>query len=251
MCLATANFECTRRECYCGNAIASDATANANGCTLTCMGKTTEYCGGSFQMNVYKLITASSPSTTSKISSSSIATSSSTLSTSKTSFSQTTSSSTAKSSSTLFTSTITLDQTTPSATRTPTSGFYSLGCYAEPSYPTPKPWHQILFSENMSPEACISAAQAKLTANPPVTYRVLGLEYGRECWGQTAALTSQTSLIGNLACPSACAGDKSKSCGGNNMFNYYATTSGLGSSTASVPVRTTGTVKATTSAITP
>ncbi|KAG7008544.1 hypothetical protein G7Y79_00005g016850 [Physcia stellaris] len=143
-----------RRECYCGNIIASDATANANGCTLTCMGKTTEYCGGSFQMNVYKLIKASSPSTTSKSSASS----------------------TAKSSSTLSTSTISLYQTTPSATGTPTSGFYSLGCYAEPSGPTPKPWAQILASDNMSPEACISAAQAKLTANPPVTYRVLGLE---------------------------------------------------------------------------
>lgn len=225
-CLANANIRSTRRECYCGNTIASDATANANGCTLTCMGKTTEYCGGSFQMNVYKLIKASSPSTISK----------------------TSASSTAKSSSTLSTSTISLSQTTPSATGTPTSGFYSLGCYAEPSGPTPKPWAQILASDNMSPEACISAAQAKLTANPPVTYRVLGLEYGRECWGQTAALTSQTSLVGNLACPSTCAGDKSKSCGGNNMFNYYATTSGLGTSTAPVAVRTTGTVKASTTA---
>ena len=188
-------------------------------------------------------LSQTSPSSTDK--------SSSTLSTSTVSLSQTSSSSTDKSSSTLSTSTMSLSQTTPSATGTPTSGFYSLGCYAEPSYPTPKPWHQILFSENMSPDACISAAQAKLTANPPVTYRVLGLEYGRECWGQTAALPSQTSLIGNLACPSACAGDKSKSCGGNNMFNYYATTSGLGTSTAPVPVRTTGTVQATTSASTP
>lgn len=179
-------------------------------------------------MNVYKLIKASS-STTSKSSSSS----------------------TAKSSSTFVTSMATLSQIFPSATGTPTSGFQALGCYAEPSAPTPKPWHQVLAANNMSPELCISAAQAKLTANPPVTYRVLGLEYGRECWGATTALTSQTSLVGNFACPSTCAGDKSKSCGGRKMFNYYVTTSGLGSSTASVAVRTTGTVKATTTATTP
>lgn len=78
------------------------------------------------------------------------------------------------------------------------------------------------------------------------TYAVFGLEYGRECWGATTLLQSQTSLTGNRACTYTCSGATGVSCGGRNQYNYYVpTTYKAGLAATSVPVRTTGTVSAT------
>ncbi|KAL9608093.1 MAG: hypothetical protein Q9167_007055, partial [Letrouitia subvulpina] len=97
-------------------------------------------------------------------------------------------------------------------------------------------------SSDMTVELCISLAHARVSASPPTTYLVLGLEYGKECWAGTSAVQSQTSLVGNQACDLNCAGDKNERCGGRGMYNYYVTTEGLGSTSAPVVVRTSGTV---------
>ena len=106
----------------------------------------------------------------------------------------------------------------------------------------------LLANDSMVPDLCISAAQARLTATPATTYKYLGLEYGRECYGATAPVTSQTSLVGNQACTMTCMGNtigaKDK-CGGPNMYDYYETTAltgGLATQTSGIPVSTTGTV---------
>ncbi|KAI4172667.1 MAG: hypothetical protein LQ343_003407 [Gyalolechia ehrenbergii] len=243
-------FSC---ECYCGNSIADDAAANAEGCTMTCMGRPTEICGGSNRMNVFQAESSPAPSSstsssTSTTSHSTPATISSTTSlTSKPSF--TTSSSIPASSTTSKPSTLTTTTRSftasymtpiPSTTATPTRGFYPLGCYAEPPAPTRKPMIQLLSSENMSPDLCISALLA--ADKPGTTYAVFGLEYGRECWAATSLVTSQTSLVGNMACDLACKGALDISCGGRGMYNYYIATSLRQSLTAtSFPVRTSGT----------
>ncbi|KAL8719691.1 MAG: hypothetical protein Q9225_003323 [Loekoesia sp. 1 TL-2023] len=131
---------------------------------------------------------------------------------------------------------------TPSATATPTKGFYSLGCYAEPPAPTKKPWIRLLSSYDMSPDVCISAMSS---ANKPgTTYAVFGLEYGKECWAATGLIQSQTSLVGNGACNLPCKGATDIRCGGRGMYNYYVATEFEASLTAtSLPVRTSGTVR--------
>ena len=102
-------------------------------------------------------------------------------------------------------------------------------------------------NDSMSVELCIAAAQSRLSAKPATTYRYVGVEYGRECFGATAPVASQTSLVGNKACPMSCAGNKTESCGGANMYNYYITTDVAASSgSSSIPVSTTGIIVTTT-----
>ncbi|KAI4213372.1 MAG: hypothetical protein LQ349_009285 [Xanthoria aureola] len=251
-----------RRECYCGNALASDATSNAGGCTLSCKGDANEICGGSLHMNVYQAISkADSPSTTSlSLSSPSSAVtitsnpSSSTSTTkSKTSFTSPSSTFATTTLSTLTTTTrtsssssaVTYITPTPSATATPTKGFYSLGCYAEPPSPTKKPLTRLLASDTMSPDLCISAlSSANNKVGATKTYDVFGLEYGRECWAGEGLVKSQTSLTGDLACNVKCKGDASISCGGRGMYNYYVATELKPSlASTSVAVRASGVVR--------
>ncbi|KAL8742728.1 MAG: hypothetical protein Q9190_004833 [Brigantiaea leucoxantha] len=168
------------RECYCGNTIAPDAVANAQVCVDTCMGNSTEYCGGSNAMNVYKAVTPSSPTTTTSKSSTS-STTSTTSTTSPTSPTATTSktatSSTPTTSSTLVTTTSPRPSSTlPSPTASATSGFYALGCYAEPPAPTKKPMQQLLSSPDMSVEYCISIAKARLSHWLGVRQGMLGCD---------------------------------------------------------------------------
>lgn len=200
-----ANFPLSR-ECYCGDTLASDAVKGATGCTLTCFSNSTEYCGGTKRMNLYQAIDASSPPTSS----------------------------------------IT-PNTTPTGTTSPpakaTNGFTYAGCYAEPA--GHKAMKLLTANDLMSVEFCISAAQARLSATPATTYNYVGVEYGRECYGATAAVPAQTSLVGNKACTKACKGNSAESCGGRAMYNYYIT-SAITTAPSNIPVSTTGTVAAAT-----
>jgi len=116
-------------------------------------------------------------------------------------------------------------------------------------YPTKKAWAaQLLATDNMSPDLCISALSSANAIMKPgtSTYAVFGLEYGRECWVARSLVQSQTSLIGNKACTIPCKGMSSISCGGAAMYDYYVPTSYQTTLTAtSVPVSTTGTVQTT------
>ncbi|KAI4088556.1 MAG: hypothetical protein LQ344_005990 [Seirophora lacunosa] len=174
---------------------------------MTCTGNTNETCGGSNRMNVYRAVGSSgssSRSSSSSLSSTSVSSGTVTLSTTPTSISTiTTTSSSSSSSSTTTTTTpstletTTLPSSTPTSTPTPTKGFLSLGCYAEPPAPTRKPMTQILASDAMSPDLCISAlasanrARALASSAP---YAVFGLEYARECWAAATLVRGQTSL---------------------------------------------------------
>ncbi|KAL8651206.1 MAG: hypothetical protein Q9226_004802, partial [Calogaya cf. arnoldii] len=204
-----------RRECYCGNSLASDTTSNAAGCTLACKGDATEICGGSLHMNIYQALASSgrssntspsstSPSstlTTTSRSSSPISTTTSKASIiSPSSTSATTTLSTLTTSTRTSSSAVTYITPTPSATATPTKGFYSLGCYAEPPSPTKKPLTRILASDSMSPDLCISALDsANSKTGATKTYDVFGLEYGKECWVGEGLVKTQTSLTGDRA----------------------------------------------------
>ena len=238
-----------RRECYCGDSLATDAVSNAVGCSLTCKSNATEFCGGSLKMDVYRSVTlststSSSPSTTG----STTASAGSSLSSSVSSTGSTSSSSTATGSiSSLATTSTSLTTsssptTTSSVSATPTLGFKYLGCYHEP--PRVHAMKLVGANNSMSVEMCISSAKARLTAKPATTYSYVGVEYGRECWGATSAVTSQTSMVGGAACTMKCAGASSQSCGGRAMYNYYATTA-VTASTLPSSTSTTGKIVAT------
>ncbi|KAI4123034.1 MAG: hypothetical protein LQ338_005480 [Usnochroma carphineum] len=193
-----------------------------------------------------------SRTTTTSRSSATAASSSSSRSTSKpSSTTSATFSTTSKPSSTFATTTRSLTTSyatpNPSTTASPTKGFYSLGCYAEPPSPTQKPMTQLLSSNMMSPDVCISAMSA---ANKPgTTYAVFGLEYGSECWAATGLVQNQTRIVGDQACTLQCAGATGVSCGGRGLYNYYVATSFSGSlSVTGQPVRTSGTVRASVTA---
>ncbi|KAL8708353.1 MAG: hypothetical protein Q9220_006733 [cf. Caloplaca sp. 1 TL-2023] len=240
------------RECYCGDSIATDAIANAAGCTSTCKGNTNEICGGSNRMNVYQAVSASGSSTTSSTTS---ATTTSTKPSSTSSSSTITSPSsslkpTTTTPSTLTTTTRPLSSTLPTPTASPTKGYNHLGCYAEPPSPTRKPMTQLLSSVSMSPDLCISALSSannqRSAAGQPL-YEVFGLEYGRECWAAATLVQSQTSLVGDRACDLTCPGDGGVRCGGRGMYDYYVSTGFMGGTvTGSVGVRTSGVVRAMT-----
>ncbi|KAL8748281.1 MAG: hypothetical protein Q9184_007435, partial [Pyrenodesmia sp. 2 TL-2023] len=152
------------RECYCGSSIADDAVANAEGCTMTCMGNTEEICGGSNRMNVYQFVasgsgTSSATSASKSSSSSSLSTTTTSTYTSSTSTRPSPSTTTTSAASRVLTTTpspstpSTLTTTTRSSTSTSTAtlnttkGFYSLGCYAEPPSPTRKPMTRLLAAD--------------------------------------------------------------------------------------------------------
>src|ERR1700744_5929404 len=47
-------------ECYCGNKLTS-TPASTSDCSMKCAGKSTEYCGAGYKMNVYQSSTATTP----------------------------------------------------------------------------------------------------------------------------------------------------------------------------------------------
>lgn len=86
----------------------------------------------------------------------------------------------------------------------------------------------------MTPELCISSALAQTTAQNPITYNYIGLEYGRECYaGTVPPYPEPSSLTGAHACTMSCKGNAKESCGGPNMYNFYVATAVLGSGTSS------------------
>lgn len=110
---------------------------------------------------------------------------------------------------------------------------------------------QILASDAMSPDLCISAlasanrARALASSAP---YAVFGLEYARECWAAATLVRGQTSLVGDRACDLVCKGEVGVRCGGRGMYDYYVATGVLGTGTATRGVegtRTSGVVRGT------
>lgn len=88
----------------------------------------------------------------------------------------------------------------------------------------------------MTPDLCISIAKDAASNPTPTIYHYVGLEYGRECYGNTIAPASPTSLVGNQACAIPCMGNTSEICGARLMYNMWASvTSG---SVFEVPVAT-------------
>ncbi|KAF4630464.1 hypothetical protein G7Y89_g7678 [Cudoniella acicularis] len=237
------------QECYCGNTLgAGSVPATESSCIDTCMANPLELCGGANRLSMYKNVAEESSSSPSSAPSS-VASSSSILQTptpnqSPSSNSISSLKNTVSSVSTSLGSAA-ASSTTLSTTVSAIRGFASVGCFSDPAG-GPFGGHNMpkLFSnDSMTPDLCISSAIARLSATPATTYRFAGLEYGHECYAQTAAPSPEpTSLVGNQACTIPCKGDPKQSCGAGNMYNLYAATSVTVTQTgtwASVPATST------------
>ncbi|EFX02197.1 legume lectin domain containing protein [Grosmannia clavigera kw1407] len=151
-------------ECWCGNSISVNATLEASSaCAMTCNGNSSEYCGGSSLLEVYK---------TNKMA---------TLTTATTATTATTSKATAAA--------ITGPVINPGL-----DGYSFLGCYKEPS--TSRAFSQQLTVTNETVANCLQLAAA-------AGYTYAGLEYGGECWcGNTISpnATLQASSACTMTC---------------------------------------------------
>lgn len=262
-------------QCWCGNNPPSSlkyTPESAKKCTFGCAKDKSQPCGGDgtyesiyYNSDLYtpdcnavpcsssSLVTSSTASSTISLSSSSskpvtssITSVTGTLSTSSVRSSSTTSSSISLSKTSKSTSTSSSAQPASSATvvAQATLGFRYSGCYIEPA--NGKAMTKLAANDSMSVEFCIAEARARLSAKPATTYRYIGVEYGRECYGATAPVVSQTSLIGNKACTVACKGNTTESCGGSTQYNFYISTAVSGSISSSIATSTTGTIVSTT-----
>ncbi len=109
-----------------------------------------------------------------------------------------------------------------------TPSWSHVGCFSH------IPGHEMHFlkkSHNMDPALCISAASARKTAIPATTYKYVGLEHGKNCYGATAApYPIPTNLVGKNACTSTCRGNvvggPVEMCGGWRQYDLYASETG-------------------------
>ncbi|KAI9890524.1 MAG: hypothetical protein M1814_003863 [Vezdaea aestivalis] len=184
------------RECYCGNALNPGSTKQADAsCGMTCAGNSTEYCGSSNLLSLYR----STASVSSSVSSSS---------------------------STMSSSSVTMPSASASAGPRINPGvapFGYIGCYNEPTgaraLTVPGP-----AVDTLTIASCLTACKG---------YAYAGAEYGRECYcGNT--LNAGSTKKADSSCSIVCAGNKTEYCGAGNFLSLYKTNStGSSSSSAS------------------
>lgn len=160
----------------CGNSIANGGIPAASGCSMACKGNTTEYCGGSNRLNVYRFNTVSTTSSTSQSSTtqststqpssieSSFTESSTTQSTPQTSSSSTTATSSS------ITSSSSSSAATGSATGLP-SGWEYKGCYVDNAN------GRVI--ANAQPASQLNTVARCVNACQTAGYVVAGMEFGR------------------------------------------------------------------------
>ena len=190
-------------ECYCGNTIGTGSVLatggndpTQNGCSMTCNGDQSTYCGGPNRLSMYfKNATLSS---TSSSSSSTSSTSSLSSSVSSTSASSTSTSSTSSSS------------TSPSATgpiSVQTAGSFAYqGCLTEGTS------GRALASTSTTSGSMTVAMCAAFCSS----YNYMGVEYSSECY--CANTLSAGAVLTNSGCSMTCSGDANSLCGGPNRL---------------------------------
>ncbi|TVY18408.1 WSC domain-containing protein, partial [Lachnellula arida] len=210
-------------ECYCGNSLDVTSTLAAIGdCSFTCPGSDAEYCGAGNRLELYKLTSQASSSSSAISSSNSATIASSILSTS--SLPSVTSS------------------VSSSATASPTlhivrsAGLYNyMGCFTEgngvralaaASYP----------SDSNTIEACVAACSP---------YMYAGAEYGRECYCADS-FSAGSAIAPDGDCSMTCAGNQYEYCGAGNRLSVYVR-NGTDNSSGSVPQSSTPSKTSTSS----
>jgi len=192
-------------QCYCGDsALSSSLLVPDSDCSMKCNGDPTEFCGGSWRLQVYNTSSfAPIVSSSAKSSSTSVPTSSA----ANFLVSTTTSTTPSKVATTSPTSTPT---TIPQ-----TSGNYKYaGCYTEISGGRAL-GNTLTSSSNSTVYGCVAACAAK-------GYSLAGVEYGGECYCDNVLNPgSSISSQGDAACSMTCNNNPNTYCGGRGVFQLY------------------------------
>ncbi|CAP60434.1 uncharacterized protein PODANS_1_7300 [Podospora anserina S mat+] len=200
-------------ECFCGNTISNGGAPAASGCSMTCNGNTTEFCGGPSRLNVYNYQNQYTPSSTS-------------------------SPPAAATTATTATGTVSTGpppppSPTPSGPSQPAAvgdDYVWYGCYTES--PGPRALSGATYaSDDMTLESCQAFCSA---------YTYFGTEYGRECYcGNSFTVGSVVAPAGE--CSMLCAGNPFNYCGAGNRLSVYArngTSIPSGTTTSAAPTTT-------------
>lgn len=182
-------------ECFCANSISDGAVLTPSGCSMACGGNSSEYCGGSNRLNLYKTDPEkpTSASTTFPVSISPI------------------SSATTRSSKTA---------TGPVAVPTASSFTYQ-GCYTEGTS-TRALSAVSTAGEDMTVEKCATFCNG---------YSYMGTEYSSECYCGNSI--SDGAVLTSNGCLMACAGNQDEYCGGPNRLSFYKASSSSSAAAAS------------------
>ncbi|KAL8670348.1 MAG: hypothetical protein Q9168_005106 [Polycauliona sp. 1 TL-2023] len=188
-------------ECYCGNAFGAGAVlATDGGCSMTCNGNATEYCGGPNRLTTYRMNTTLSSSSTSSATGTASASATATV------------------------------PAGPAIKNTISSTWSYFGCMTEGTngralsgLANPVP------GATLTLETCAAACAG---------YTYFGAEYSGECYcGNTFGAGSIMATGGNDAAASGCSmlcnGDQLEYCGGPNRLSTYKSNSTLASSSSS------------------
>jgi hypothetical protein len=192
-------------ECYCGNAISNGggpASDGSAGCSMTCAGNSSEFCGGSNRLNVYQL--GASPSSGNS--------GSSPTSTANGSGSATTSVG-GSSSPTASKTTSQGSSPTQKVAGVPSGWFYH-GCWVDEKYGRILPT-QLPDSNSLTVESCISSCQ---TAG----YSISGMEYASQCFCGDEIIEGGALAQQDTDCNMACSGSSSEMCGGPSRMSIYS-----------------------------
>ncbi|KAI9836466.1 MAG: hypothetical protein M1819_001498 [Sarea resinae] len=175
-------------ECYCGNTLSEGSApeagdASTSGCSMTCSGNSTEYCGGENRLNIYQA-------------------NSSTLPTTFTSSSPSSTSSAAPD---------------PLPTSDPVivagnANFTYVACYAEPMNGVRALANLVVANDSMTVEICLESCYM---------YQYAGLEYGRECWCGSDLNSNALEASSESQCDMACGGNSTEYCGAGSRLSLY------------------------------
>lgn len=196
-------------ECFCGNTISNGGAPAASGCSMTCNGNSSEFCGGGNRLNVYNYQNQYNPTV---VSSSVVAASSTASGTGAPPA-----------------------PTGPSQPPTIGDNYAWHGCRTEAT--GMRALSAATFaSDDMTLEACAAFCSA---------YTYFGTEYSRECFCGNS-FNAGSTLVAATQCSMTCSGNPFNYCGAGDRLSVYSrngtplpsstTTGGAPSSTSPPPV---------------
>lgn len=208
-------------ECYCGNSFANGggpASDGSSGCSMTCAGNATEYCGGPNRLNVYQA--GVSAATSAAASGGSAATSTAAGSAAASSIVTTIGNNANPTSASDGPGTITTSTTSGLAAVTSgvsnglPNGWTYKGCFVDSTNGRILPT-QVPDSSSLTIETCIASCKA-------AGYSVAGAEYSTQCFCGDEVIEGGTLASQDSDCGMACGGNANEKCGGPSRMSIYS-----------------------------
>ena len=198
----------------CGNSFTGGggpAPDGFSGCNMVCNGNSSEFCGGSYRLDMYQ-----APGTGAQpISKSSSTVSPSTVVSSSTkAASSVTPSATIKTTSSVASLTSSAPATSTSTASGLPSGWAYKGCYIDNANGRVLPF-QLPDNSTLTVEFCVQSCYQ-------LGYSVAGMEYSTQCFCGNAIYSGGTLASSDTDCNMACGGNAKEKCGAGNRLSTYS-----------------------------